>query len=107
MEIVEGGFTTAETEAAPGTAEHAAHEREAAYYASRITTQTYQDIDQYASELLMIGYYYDGEMQGFVDGNGRWRPIDFQAVEKLPADPAKRKEAEEFQKKMVEALKQE
>ena len=41
---------------------------------------------QFGEELLRQGYYYDGEIQGLFDFNGRYRPIDFEKVRPLSED---------------------
>jgi hypothetical protein len=35
---------------------------------------------------LQQGRYYKGDLQGLIDENGRWRPIDFQGTEVLPPE---------------------
>jgi Domain of unknown function (DUF4157) len=64
---------------------------EAADTASKINQVTLQDVKAYGNRLIDQGFYVKGDLQGLVDGGGRWRPIDFQAHLPLPdklADPA-------------------
>jgi hypothetical protein len=81
MEKIAGGFPT------PGARTKEAIEQ-AAKAAASITRQTIADIEDYSRKLLQEGYYYSGEVQGLVDDKGRWRPIDFQAIRKLPLQGA-------------------
>jgi hypothetical protein len=46
--------------------------------------QTAQDVEAFGNSMLQQGKYYNGEVQGLVDSNGRWKAIDFQAVRNLP-----------------------
>jgi hypothetical protein len=48
---------------------------------------TIKDVENYSEALIKKGNGYDGEVQGLVDEAGRWKPIDFQSIKKLP-DPA-------------------
>lgn len=84
MEKVEGGFTEAMPSEAATVAEIAAAEKEAAFYASKVTKQTITDVEAYSQQLLKGGHYYNGEVQGMVTNSGQWRPIDFQAIRPLP-----------------------
>ena len=59
---------------------------------ARITDGTLNDVQQFGNELLGQGYYYDGEIQGLIDFGGRYRPIDFEKVRPLSADPRIRAE---------------
>jgi hypothetical protein len=82
MEIVPGGLYD------PASSLRRAVD-EAKYWASKVTQDTVTDLDKYGKELLAKGYYYNGEVQGFADDAGRWRPIDFQPIEKLPPKTSK------------------
>jgi hypothetical protein len=84
MEKVEGGFTEALPSEFATSAEILAAEKEAAFYASKVTQQTITDMEAYSQQLLKGGHYYEGEVQGMVSNSGRWRPIDFQAIRPLP-----------------------
>jgi hypothetical protein len=59
---------------------------------ARITNHTLQDVQLFGMELLARGYYYDGEIQGLIDFQGRYRPIDFEKVRPLSRDPQIRAE---------------
>ncbi len=64
---------------------------EAVDTASKINQVTLQDVRAYGNRLKDQGFYVKGDLQGLVDGGGRWRPIDFQGHLPLPdkiADPA-------------------
>ncbi|HWC31217.1 MAG TPA: hypothetical protein VG845_14140, partial [Dehalococcoidia bacterium] len=52
-----------------------------------LTPQTGQDVRDYGEALWNLGYHAGGDTQGLVMPDGRWRPIDFSGIEKLPADP--------------------
>jgi hypothetical protein len=66
----------------------AAATKEAAEAAASVSKQTLQDLRTYGQKLLDEGYFYDGEVQGLVDKSGRWRPIDFQPIKRLPSTAA-------------------
>jgi hypothetical protein len=78
MEKIPGGFPDPKTKTKKAVAE-------AAKAAASITKQTITDIEDYGQKLLQQGYYYMGEVQGLIDDKGRWRPIDFQPIRKLPS----------------------
>jgi hypothetical protein len=59
---------------------------------ARITDKTLNNLQQFGDELLRQGYYYDGEIQGLIDFDGRYRPIDFEKVRPLSEDPKIRAE---------------
>jgi hypothetical protein len=85
MGKVEGGFTQNYAEAgSPGYAKAQA-ETEAAINA--LTPQTGQDVRNYGDALWKQGYAVTGDTQGLVGSDGRWRPIDFSGVKKVPSDP--------------------
>jgi hypothetical protein len=86
MEKVPGGMIDAATADPAAVAE-------AAKAASSVNQQTLTDFDAYSQALLDRGFYARGEVQGLVDSNGRWRPIDFQSIETLPTDPGPRANA--------------
>jgi hypothetical protein len=88
MEKVEGGFTNTAPTGKETAAELLAAEKEANLLASKVSQRTVGDLDAYKARLLKNGHYYDGEVQGLVDAQGRWRPIDFQPIKRLPTDPA-------------------
>lgn len=81
MEKLEGGLPDSASGAKP------AEVTEAGHWASKISDQTLADLNGYRDSLWKQGYYYKGEVQGFVNEGGRWRPMDFQAIEKIPTDP--------------------
>jgi len=58
-----------------------------------VTFDTVRQYDQYLQRLLDAGYYVRTDLQVFVDGDGNLRPIDFEFVAALPADPAARRTA--------------
>ncbi len=65
--------------------------KEAAQVANTINQVTVQDVRAYGERVLRQNTYVHGDLQGLVDGGGRWRPIDFQGHMPLPdklADPA-------------------
>jgi hypothetical protein len=49
-----------------------------------VTETTVNDIRAYQNAIIKQGSYYDGEVQGLVTKDGRWKPIDFQPVKPLP-----------------------
>ncbi len=81
MERIPGGFPT------PVGGASAADLAEAAGYAAKVNPQTVQDVKTYGQRLWDEGYYASGEVQGFVDDAGNWRPIDVQGVKRRTGDP--------------------
>lgn len=59
MEYVEGGFP------------------EVAGWNAQVSERTVTQLKSFRDRLWESGYYYDGELQGFVTPGGGWRPIDF------------------------------
>jgi hypothetical protein len=59
---------------------------------ARIADGTLEGVKRFGEELLRQGYYYDGELQGLIDFEGRYRPIDFEKVRPLSRDPQIRAE---------------
>jgi hypothetical protein len=66
---------------------------EAAHWRSAVNETTIETLDAYRQRLLDNGQHYSGELQYFVDENGRFQPIDFQGIEALPAEPEARQRA--------------
>ena len=85
MGKVEGGFT--ENFGRPGEPGYAQAGKEAEAAVNALTPQTAQDVRNYGKALLDLGYANSGEIQGLVGPDGRWRPIDFAGVHKIPSDP--------------------
>ena len=82
MELIPGGFPST-----VGKSAAAADLAEAAGHAANMTAATVQDVETYGQRLWQAGYYSYGEVQGFVDGAGRWRPIDVQGLKKRTGAP--------------------
>src|SRR4029079_769242 len=59
-------------------AEQAAGKAQAQAARAAVTETTVNDIRAYESAIVKQGSYYDGEVQGLITKDGRWRPIDFQ-----------------------------
>ncbi len=95
MEPVEGAF--AQPGVDPGDPGYAAAAAESAQAAGRINGQTFRDVRDFGDAVLDQGYAYGGagggEVQGLIGPAGRWKPIDFQGLAPLPADPTLRAEA--------------
>src|SRR5690606_8492566 len=104
MEKVEGGFPDNMSTAPKGSPEWNAAEAQAQFVTSRVTARTVADVQKFGNSLLRRVYYYAGEVQGLVDASGRWRPIDFQGVRRLPPrrDAAAYQEALESHRSMVD-----
>lgn len=49
-----------------------------------------QDVRNFGDELVKRGYHVNGELQGLIGPDGRWRPIDFSGIQKLPDNPVDR-----------------
>lgn len=49
-----------------------------------------QDVRNFGVELVKRGYHVNGDLQGLIGPDGRWRPIDFSAIQKLPDNPVDR-----------------
>ncbi len=71
----------------------AAATAEAAHWRSAVNETTIETLDAYRQRLLDNGQHYSGELQYFVDENGRFQPIDFQGIDPLPAEPEARQKA--------------
>ncbi len=86
MEKVPGGFpdTPPLGEALPEQA--AAATKQAAQARAKVGPQTIRDVQDFGERYLKQGRYYFGELQGLIDENGRWRPIDFQGTKALPPE---------------------
>jgi hypothetical protein len=84
MEPVQGGITENASMAPKGSPEWNAAQQQADLARSSVTSQTAADVVAFGNRLVQKGSFYNGEVQGLVDAKGRWRPIDFQSVEKLP-----------------------
>jgi hypothetical protein len=85
MGKVEGGFT--QNYAHPGEPGYAQAEAETQTVVNALSPQTPADVRAYGDALWKLGYACTGDTQGLVGSDGRWRPIDFSGVEKVPADP--------------------
>jgi hypothetical protein len=85
MGKIEGGFT--ENYARPNEPGFAQAEAETQTVINALTPQTGQDVRNYGDALWKLGYAATGDTQGLVGSDGRWRPIDFSGVKKVPADP--------------------
>ncbi|HXH22488.1 MAG TPA: hypothetical protein VNN10_10685 [Dehalococcoidia bacterium] len=84
MEKLQGGFAENLSDAPQNSPEFQAAQKQADFYASKVGPQTVQDVEAFGRSMLQQGSYYDGEVQGLVDANGRWKAIDFQPVRPLP-----------------------
>lgn len=93
MGKVEGGFTQNFSTAPRDSPQYAKAAAETAQANAAISEQTIRDMENYGDALVHLGYHYSGELQGLIGPDGRWRPIDFQGVAPLPADPAERSKA--------------
>jgi hypothetical protein len=89
MERVEGSFPIAEEGAAPAAL------AEAGTALAALSRRTIEDVRGYGDELIRLGYHCSGEVQGLIAPDGRWRPIDFQGIDRLPTEEAARIEAME------------
>ena len=85
MGKVEGGFT--QNYAQPGEPGFAQAKAETDAVIDALSPQTGQDVRNYGDALWKLGYAATGDTQGLVGSDGRWRPIDFSGVKKVPADP--------------------
>ncbi len=84
MEKIEGGFVEYMGSDSLSATEAALGKAEAATARAAVTDVTVQDIGSYRDAVIRHGHFYDGEVQGLVTKEGRWRPIDFQPVKPLP-----------------------
>ena len=48
-----------------------------------MTRQTVRDVREFGDRLWAQGHYCQGDLQGLVDAQGRWRPIDFQTYGRI------------------------
>ncbi|GEM_PF-5070358 len=85
MDEVSGGFADMPG-IGPGKPGAEAAQAEIMRNARNITPQTYSDVANFRDKLWREGFSYQGsDLQGFVDAQGRWRPIDLQAAKPVPA----------------------
>ncbi len=91
MEVASGGFVEAHIENMTPQQEAAAN-NEADLNSSYVTQRTIDDLNDFANALLAQNYYYAGEVQGFVDRNGNYNPIDLQGISPLSSDSSTRAE---------------
>lgn len=78
MDEVKGGFADAFAGAAD--AGWTTHRLEMLRNAENITPGTLQDLEKFRQGMLDQGFYYKGDLQGFVDSKGNWRAIDVQGA---------------------------
>jgi hypothetical protein len=82
-------FMTPEQQHAIELANEAAYQSalpEAARWRAAVGERTVESLDTYGDGLLKNGYANTGELQFFVDGSGKIRPIDFTGIKPLPED---------------------
>jgi hypothetical protein len=79
MDEVKGGFAD-EAASAADAAVKAANKAEMLKNAENIKPVTFEDLNSFREGMFKQGFYYDGELQGFVDAAGRWKPIDMQGA---------------------------
>jgi hypothetical protein len=101
MSKVEGGFT--QNYAEVGSPGYAKAQAETDAVINALTPQTGQDVRNYGDALWKLGYTAGGDTQGLVGSDGRWRPIDFSSVKKVPADPVEAAKMEADHKSTIEA----
>lgn len=92
MGIAEGGFPDFADLGTFTPAERQRYREEAERSASNISFLTIEDLNDFSNRLLRSGYYYEGEIQGFVDSQGHYNPIDFQALRPLSNEANERRE---------------
>jgi len=88
MSKVPGTFT--ENFATPGSPQFAKAEAETQAAIVALIPETPQDVRRYGNELLKLGFYTKGDLQGLIGPDGRWKAIDFSSVERIPTDPIDR-----------------
>jgi hypothetical protein len=101
MGKVEGGFT--QNYAEVGSPGYGKAQAETDTVINALTPQTGQDVRNYGDALWKVGYAVTGDTQGLVGSDGRWRPIDFSGVKKVPADPVEAAIMEKTHKSEIEA----
>jgi hypothetical protein len=87
MEKVEGNFAYIRDEdylAKLSAADRAKALKDIENAGRAVTEQTARDVQQFGDRMWIEGKYCDGDLQGLVDKNGRWRPIDFQTYNDVP-----------------------
>ncbi|MBK8724447.1 MAG: hypothetical protein IPL95_20035 [Saprospiraceae bacterium] len=92
MGIAEGGFPDFSDLDTFTPADRQRYREEAERSASNISFLTIEDLNDFSNRLLQSGYYYAGEIQGFVDSQGHYNPIDFQALRPLSNEANERRE---------------
>jgi hypothetical protein len=80
MEKVPGGFA----DTISSSTDMAKHQAELVQNAKYINHHTFRDLMAYRDRILEQGFFYRGDLQGFVAPNGHWRPIDLQSA--VPVD---------------------
>lgn len=78
MDEVKGGF--ADAFMGPADAGWTANRLEMLRNAENVTPGTLEDLDKFRQGMFDQGFYYKGDLQGFVDSNGSWRAIDVQGA---------------------------
>ncbi len=93
MDEVQGGFADSFA-ASDDAAKAAANQADMMKNAANITPQTFTDLHAFRDAIFEQGFYFRGELQGFVDASGRWKPIDMAGAEPLTSttDLAKARE---------------
>jgi hypothetical protein len=105
MGKVPGGFIHNESRARKGSAEWNRAEAEASLARDAVTPETVQDVRRFGLELERLGYgYHEGELQGLVGHDGRWRPIDFAGIRPLPTNPIEAVNARADHRREVERI---
>lgn len=92
MGIAEGGFPDFADLDTFTPDERQRYREEAERSASNISFLTIDDLNDFSNRLLRSGYYYEGEIQGFVDSQSHYNPIDFQALRPLSNEANERRE---------------
>ncbi len=73
--------------------------------ADAVTPETVQDVRRFGLELERLGYgYHEGELQGLVGHDGRWRRIDFAVNRPLPTNPVEAVNARADHQREVERI---
>jgi len=98
MEKVPGGFADTIT----SQTDIAKHKAELLQNAKHINHHTFRDLIAYRNQIFEQGYFYRGDLQGFVALDGHWRPIDLQSAVPIDAIAPRDKYVRNYQHPSVE-----
>ena len=76
-EIVEGGYADAYNNKLDDPYDKNWAKQDMMKNASNITKTTFMDLDTFRNSIFESGFYYVGPVDGFVQPDGHWKPVNF------------------------------